>query len=129
MNRIEALQAAFMIAGPNVTAEEHIQYAEFLLGDQNVTYIKDWISAEDTKLTCDDPREYNPDLFVYKVGEEVFKQNDDLYHVGAVARDWDRDVWVKTEDGWELYFAESGELSVFWTGIEDVARFEAVFVA
>lgn len=122
MNRIEALQAAFEIAGPNVTAEEHIQYAEFLLGDQNTIVLENRISKVD-------PREYNPDLFVYKIGERVYESNDDIYHVGAVARDRDGDVWVKTENGWELYFAENGRLSVFWTGIKNAARFESVFVA
>lgn len=128
MNRTEALQAAFMIAGPNVTADEHIQYAEFLLGE-HVTYVKNYITGEDTQSICDDPREYNPDVFAYKVGDRVFECNDDRYHVGAVARDYDGDVWVKTENGWDMYMARNGNHSKEYSGIVSAALYQSVFVA
>lgn len=123
MNRTEALQAAFNIAGLNVTAEEHIQYAEFLLGDQNVTYIKDRIIGEDTQSICDDPREYIPHGFI---GDRVYADNGDIYPTGAVALDGDRDVWYFENGFWTCYDSIDGEK----TGYGELREsYSAVFVA
>lgn len=131
MNRIEALQAAFNIAGPNVTAEEHIQYAEFLLGDQNVTYIKDWITVADTKSICDDrvPEADSPTGCVYKRGEKVYEGNDDIYPIGAVALDDDMDIHVKVGPrSWDRYDKDNG-LALSDTNAWNAQHFNAVFVA
>lgn len=85
MNRTEALQAAFMIAGPNVTAEEHIQYAEFLLGDQNEIILEGRISKTETNAF---------------LGQPVREMFDDAYPGETVALDEDRDVYQKTSTGW-----------------------------
>lgn len=96
MNRIEALKAAFEIAGPNVTAEEHIQYAEFLLKDENVIVLENRITAEDTQSICGDPREYVPN---YYTGLKVRAALDEDYPAGTIALDYDGDVYYKETDG------------------------------
>lgn len=128
MNRIEALKAAFEIAGPNVTAEEHIQYAEFLLGDENVVYVKDWITIEDTQSICDDPREYTPHDFIGEYVDEAF---DDEYPVGTVALDDDRDVYYKESDGsWTAYGFLFGQDWYPGIKVDSIANsYDAVVVA
>lgn len=123
MNRTEALQAAFMIAGPNVTAEEHIQYAEFLLGE-HVVRVGDYIMGEDTQSICDDPREYTPHEFI---GQRVFREHWNRYPEGTVAIDSDGDVWHFSEDVWSCYDEINGELNEdYFTPREE---YEAVIVA
>lgn len=119
MNRIEALQAAFNVAGPNVTAEEHIQYAEFLLGDQNEIILEDRIT-----------RGYTPHDFI---GGYVDSVLDDDYPEGTVALDVSTDVWVKTGNpefnGWEMYYSEDGTRSPGNFGARIAEGYEAVIVA